>query len=113
MKSDNPIQAKSYAFALRIVKLYRYLCDYKKELVLSKQIVRSGTGQLAAEGVKLESGLKRIPAEIIQGIPQRGTKVGVLAEELACAPLEVLGCDKPEAHASSLSSARISASASA
>lgn len=43
MKEDNPIQTKSYAFALRIVKLYRYLCDEKKEFVLSKQIVRSGT----------------------------------------------------------------------
>ena len=43
MKSENPIQTKSYAFALRIVKLYRYLCDEKKEFVLSKQIVRSGT----------------------------------------------------------------------
>ncbi len=43
MKSNNVIQEKSYAFALRIVKLYRYLCDEKKEYVLSKQIVRSGT----------------------------------------------------------------------
>jgi four helix bundle protein len=43
MKSENPIQTKSYAFALRIVKLYRYLCDEKKEFVLSKQIVWSGT----------------------------------------------------------------------
>jgi hypothetical protein len=43
MKSENPIQTKSYAFALRIVKLYRYLCDEKKEFVLSKQMVRSGT----------------------------------------------------------------------
>lgn len=43
MKAENPVQMKSYAFALRIVKLYRYLCDEKKEFVLSKQIVRSGT----------------------------------------------------------------------
>ena len=43
MKTENPIQTKSYAFALRIVKLYRFLCDEKKEFVLSKQIVRSGT----------------------------------------------------------------------
>ena len=43
MKEDNPIQKKSYAFALRIVKLYRFLCEEKKEFVLSKQIVRSGT----------------------------------------------------------------------
>jgi len=43
MKVENPIQIKSYAFALRIVKLYRFLCDEKKEFVLSKQILRSGT----------------------------------------------------------------------
>lgn len=43
MKGDNAIQKKSYAFALRIVKLYRFLCDQKKEFVLSKQLVRSGT----------------------------------------------------------------------
>lgn len=43
MKSENVVQVKSYAFALRIVKLYRYLCSEKKEYVLSKQILRSGT----------------------------------------------------------------------
>lgn len=43
MKTDNPIQTKSYTFALRIVKLYRFLCDEKKEFVLSNQVVRSGT----------------------------------------------------------------------
>lgn len=43
MKTDNPIQTKSYAFALRIVKLYQHLCDEKKEFILSKQVVRSGT----------------------------------------------------------------------
>jgi len=43
MKTDNIIQQKSYAFALRIIKLYKYLCDNKKEFVLSKQILRSGT----------------------------------------------------------------------
>lgn len=30
-------------FAIRIVKLYKFLCDDKKENVLSKQILRSGT----------------------------------------------------------------------
>ncbi len=43
MKPDNLIQIKSYDFAIRIVKLYRYLIDKKKEFVLSKQILRSGT----------------------------------------------------------------------
>ncbi len=43
MKKGNLIQERSYAFALRIVRLYLYLCEQKKEFVLSKQIVRSGT----------------------------------------------------------------------
>ena len=39
----NIIQEKSFCFALRIVKLYKYLKDNKKEYVLSKQLLRSGT----------------------------------------------------------------------
>ena len=42
MKS-NVLQDKSYAFALRIIKIYQYLCNDKKEYVLSKQLLRSGT----------------------------------------------------------------------
>ena len=34
---------KSKEFAIRIVKLYKYLCDDKHEYVLSKQLLRSGT----------------------------------------------------------------------
>ena len=40
---DNVIVDKSKAFAVRIIKLYKFLCDEKKEYVLSKQILRSGT----------------------------------------------------------------------
>ena len=40
---DNVLQNKSYAFALRIIKTYKYLCNDKKEFVLSKQLLRSGT----------------------------------------------------------------------
>ncbi|MBR2177373.1 MAG: four helix bundle protein [Clostridia bacterium] len=39
---DNIIEQKSFGFGIRIVKLYRYLCDTKKEFVLSKQLLRSG-----------------------------------------------------------------------
>ncbi len=39
----NPLKNKSYAFAVRIVKLSKYLQKEKKEFVLSKQILRSGT----------------------------------------------------------------------
>lgn len=34
---------KSKGFVLRIIALYKYLCDEKKEFVLSKQLLRSGT----------------------------------------------------------------------
>jgi len=37
------IQTKSLDFAVRIVKFYKYLCEEKKEYVMSKQILRSGT----------------------------------------------------------------------
>ncbi len=43
MKEDNIIQQKSFAFALRTVHLYRYLTEEKKEFVLAKQTLRSGT----------------------------------------------------------------------
>ena len=36
MKNENPVQEKSYALALRIVELYKYLTEEKKEFVLSK-----------------------------------------------------------------------------
>ena len=40
---DNPLKDKSYQFAIRIVKLSHYLQRGKKEFVLSKQVLRSGT----------------------------------------------------------------------
>ena len=40
---DNVVADKSKNFAIRIIKFYKYLCDEKKEFVLSKQILRSGT----------------------------------------------------------------------
>ena len=39
----NAIKEKSKAFAIRIVNLYRYLYNEKKERVLSNQLLRSGT----------------------------------------------------------------------
>ena len=41
--AENIIKDKSKMFALRIVKLYKYLCDEKKEFVMSKQLLRCGT----------------------------------------------------------------------
>lgn len=43
MKKDNVTYTKAYNFAIRIVKAYQYLCEEKKEYVLSKQLLRSGT----------------------------------------------------------------------
>ena len=40
---SNPLLDKSLKFASRIVKLHRYLIKEKKESVISKQIIRSGT----------------------------------------------------------------------
>jgi four helix bundle protein len=40
---ENVIKNKSFLFAVRIVKLYQYLSEQKKEYVLSKQLLRSGT----------------------------------------------------------------------
>ena len=57
MKKENVVMNKSYAFALRIVKLYKYLVYEKKEYVLSKQLLRSGTsiGALMKEGEHAQS----------------------------------------------------------
>ena len=42
-ESRSIVASKSKAFALRIIKLYKYLSCEKKEMVLSRQILRSGT----------------------------------------------------------------------
>ena len=42
-KKPNIVAEKSFLFAVRIVKLYQHLSEKKKEFVLSKQILRSGT----------------------------------------------------------------------
>jgi four helix bundle protein len=40
---DSVLLEKSYKFALRVVKLFQFLSEEKKEFVLSKQVLRSGT----------------------------------------------------------------------
>jgi len=40
---DNILKTKGFAFAVRIVRIYQFLVDTKKEFVLSKQLLRSGT----------------------------------------------------------------------
>lgn len=43
MKDDNIVQIKSYAFAIKVVELYKHLADEKREFILSKQLLRCGT----------------------------------------------------------------------
>ena len=43
MKTENIIQEKSFAFAIRIVDLYKHLTKEKQEFVMSKQLLRCGT----------------------------------------------------------------------
>ncbi|MDD4044107.1 MAG: four helix bundle protein [Bacteroidales bacterium] len=54
---DNIIKNKSFEFAIRIVRLYQFLCNEKKEFVLSKQLLRSGTsvGAMVRESEHSES----------------------------------------------------------
>ncbi len=54
--SNNIIKDKSLNFALRIIKLYKYLND-KQEYILSKQVLRSGTsiGAMVRESEHAES----------------------------------------------------------
>lgn len=40
---ETALQIKSKAFAVKIINMYKYLCDEKHEYILSKQILRSGT----------------------------------------------------------------------
>jgi four helix bundle protein len=57
MKDDNQIVIDSKGFAIRIIKLYKYLSEEKREYVMSKQILRCGTsiGANVSEGVFAQS----------------------------------------------------------
>ena len=57
MKNHNILKDKSYLFAIRIVKFYKFLKDEKKEFILSKQVLRSGTsiGAMVEEALQGES----------------------------------------------------------
>lgn len=55
--SKSLIGPKSVAFAIRIINLYKFLCQDQKEFVLSKQLLRSGTsiGALIKEAEHAQS----------------------------------------------------------
>ncbi len=42
-ENENIVLKKTYAFALEIIKIYKFLNNEKKEFILSKQLLRSGT----------------------------------------------------------------------
>lgn len=56
MKND-PLHEKTLLFGVRIVRLYKYLTEEKKEYVMSKQLLRAGTcpGAMVREAVNAES----------------------------------------------------------
>ncbi len=68
---DSPLKNKSYAFAIRIVKLSQHLQTERKEFVLGKQILRSGTaiGALIRE------------AEFAQSKPDFSHKMNIALKE--------------------------------
>jgi len=56
-KKENVLLVKSFSFAVRVVNLYKHLSSERKEYVLSKQLLRSGTsvGALVREAQNAES----------------------------------------------------------
>ncbi|HPH17624.1 MAG TPA: four helix bundle protein [Haliscomenobacter sp.] len=56
-QQNGPLREKTLKFAVRIVKLQRYLVEEKREFVLSKQLLRSGTnpGAMVREAENAES----------------------------------------------------------
>ncbi len=55
--TERALRSKSFAFAVRIVRLFQYLQSAKKEYVLAKQLLRSGTavGAMIREAEHAES----------------------------------------------------------
>lgn len=54
---ESILKSKSFALAVRIVRLYKYLSEQKTEYILSKQVLRSGTsvGAMVCEAEYSES----------------------------------------------------------
>ena len=55
---ENIVEDKAFQFAIRIVELYKYLLAEKKEFVLSKQVLRSGTS-IGANVTEAQAGQSR------------------------------------------------------
>ena len=67
---DNPILAKSFAFALRIVKLCRYLAEKHKEYSMTRELLSAGTNigkyAMAATGAESREGFVLSMAKALQ-----------------------------------------------
>ncbi|WP_294613525.1 four helix bundle protein [uncultured Bacteroides sp.] len=61
-RTDSLLHTKSYAFALRIISMTRFLREKKHETILSKQVLRSGT---AVGALIRESEFAQSPADFI------------------------------------------------
>jgi four helix bundle protein len=55
---ENVVKDKSMAFAVRIINLYRDLCEKRKEYVMSKQVLRAGTS-IGANMAEAECAISR------------------------------------------------------
>jgi four helix bundle protein len=57
VEKENVVKSKSFAFSVRIVRLYKYLANQKKEFIIAKQLLRSGTsvGAMVKEAEHAES----------------------------------------------------------
>ena len=69
MKEVNVVADKFFRFAVRVVNLYKFLCAERKEFILSKQLLRSGTaiGALIKESeIEEARELIRLTASIVK-----------------------------------------------
>jgi four helix bundle protein len=57
VEKENVVKSKSFAFSVSIVRLYKYLANQKKEFIIAKQLLRSGTsvGAMVKEAEHAES----------------------------------------------------------
>jgi len=57
VEKENVVKNKSFAFSVRIIRLYQYLANQKKEFIIAKQLLRSGTsvGAMVKEAEHAES----------------------------------------------------------
>jgi four helix bundle protein len=76
MKSDNKILELSFEFSIAIIELYKQLLD-KKEFILSKQLLRSGTsiGANVEEAIAAQS--RKILFQRCQLLPKKREKPGI------------------------------------